>query len=80
MKLPSKKKLAVATIVYWFLLAYIIAILFFWFIVLETQNRQMTNYKLNELKKDDPQYVTRVEKIAAEKRSVSSALPSSSLC
>jgi two-component system sensor histidine kinase CiaH len=68
MKLPSKKKLAVATIVYWFLLAYIIAILFFWFFVLETQNRQMTNYKLNELKKDDPQYVIRVEKIAAEKR------------
>jgi two-component system sensor histidine kinase CiaH len=68
MKLPSKKKLAVATVVYWFLLGYIIAILFFWFFVLETQNTQMTNYKLNELKKDDPEYVTRIEKIAAEKR------------
>ena len=56
MKLPSKKKLAIATVVYWFLLAYIIAILFFWFFVLEKQNTQMSNYKLNELIKDDPAY------------------------
>jgi two-component system sensor histidine kinase CiaH len=68
MKLPSKKKLAVATVVYWVLLGYIIAILFFWFIVLETQNTQMSNYKLNELKKDDPAYISKTEKIAAEKR------------
>jgi two-component system, OmpR family, sensor histidine kinase CiaH len=68
MKLPSRKKLAVATVVYWFLLVYIIAILFFWFFVLETQNTQMSNYKLNELKKDDPAYLTKVQKIADEKR------------
>jgi two-component system, OmpR family, sensor histidine kinase CiaH len=68
MKLPSKQKLAIATTVYWFLLAYIIAILFFWFFVLERQNTQMSNYKLNELKKDDPAYIEKVEKIAAEKR------------
>ena len=68
MKLPSKKKLAIATFVYWFLLAYIIAILFFWFFVLEKQNTQMSNYKLNELIKDDPAYLEKVEKVADEKR------------
>jgi two-component system, OmpR family, sensor histidine kinase CiaH len=64
----SKKKLAVATVVYWFLLGYIIAILFFWFFVLERQNTQMSNYRLNELKKDDPAYEYKVSAIAAEKR------------
>jgi K+-sensing histidine kinase KdpD len=68
MKSPSKKKLVVATTVYWFLLAYIIAILFFWFFVLERQNAQMTNYKLNELKADDPEYPGKVQKIYDEKR------------
>lgn len=68
MKLPSKQKLAIATAVYWFLLAYIIAILFFWFFVLERQNTQMTNYKLNELKKDDPTYIDKVAQIGDEKR------------
>ncbi|RYY21799.1 MAG: two-component sensor histidine kinase [Chitinophagaceae bacterium] len=64
----SKKKLAVATVVYWFLLGYIIAILFFWFFVLERQNTQMSNYRLNELKMDDPAYEKKAGAIAAEKR------------
>src|SRR5688500_12230079 len=68
MKSSSKKKLAVATFVYWFLLGYIIAILFFWFIVLEKQNKQMTGFKLNELRKDDPAYLTKVKTIEDEKR------------
>ncbi len=64
----SKKKLAVATVVYWFLLGYIIAILLFWFIVLERQNRQMANFRLNELKKDHPAFEQKAAEIEADKR------------
>ena len=64
----SKKKLAIATSVYWFLLLYIIAALVFWFIALEKQNRLMANYRLNELKKDDFEYASKMEKILADKK------------
>jgi two-component system, OmpR family, sensor histidine kinase CiaH len=60
------KKLAVATIVYWFLLMYIIAALVWWFIALQQQNRQMTNYKIEELKHDDVEYMKKSERIAIE--------------
>ncbi len=54
------KKLATVTIVYWFLLLYMVAALCWWFIALEKQNREMTNLKLNELSKDDPGYYAKV--------------------
>jgi len=59
----KKKRLAIATTVYWVLLAYIIAGLAYWFIALQTQNRQMTSYRLQELKMDDPQYESRLSAI-----------------
>lgn len=62
----KKRRLAIATAVYWFLLAYIVAGLAWWFIALETQNRQMTSYKLQELKLDDPSFEARREGILAE--------------
>ena len=68
MKSSSRKKLAFVTTVYWFLLLYIIAALIFWFTALEKQNRVMSSYKINELKKDDPSYIVRFEKIMEEKR------------
>lgn len=61
-----KQKLAVATTLYWFLLLYIVAALFFWFIRLEQQNHQMANYKLMELIADDPDYLKKVEAINLE--------------
>jgi two-component system sensor histidine kinase CiaH len=57
------KKLVTVTYVYWFLLLYMIAALFLWFIALEKQNREMANLKLNELRKDDPAYYAKVIKI-----------------
>lgn len=45
----DKRKLAVATLVYWILLVYIIAALVWWFISLEKQNRQMHELKLFDL-------------------------------
>ena len=51
-----KKRLILITVAYWLLLAYIIVALVWWFIALETQNRQMNNYKLSELVPSDPQF------------------------
>ena len=50
------KKLRFIFIVYWFLLAYIIAALVWWFIALNQQNHQMAEYKTEQLKKDDVNY------------------------
>lgn len=66
MNLFGKKRLAIATTVYWVLLAYIIVGLGWWFIALQTQNRQMASYKLQELKLDDPAYESRLNAINAE--------------
>jgi two-component system, OmpR family, sensor histidine kinase CiaH len=64
-----KKKLQFIFIIYWVLLAYIIAALVWWFIALNRQNNQMTSYKLSELKLDDPNYIVAQAKLLdAQKR------------
>jgi two-component system, OmpR family, sensor histidine kinase CiaH len=68
MELFTKKRLALASIVYWFLLAYIIVALAFWLMKLENQNRQMADYKISELKKDDPAFAEKFATISDEKR------------
>jgi two-component system, OmpR family, sensor histidine kinase CiaH len=57
------KRLAIATTVYWVLLAYIVAGLAWWFIALQTQSRQMAEYKLEALKLDNPDYESRLNEI-----------------
>ena len=64
----KRQRLAVATTVYWVLLAYIIIGLAWWFIELQTKNREMTNYRLQELKMDDPQYESRLNTIQADQQ------------
>lgn len=66
MSILKKKSLAAANMVYWFLLVYIVVALAFWYISLEQQSRQMTTYKLLELKADDPDYLRKVETITKE--------------
>src|SRR5579872_5218831 len=69
LRMPFKKKrLALAIAVYWFLLAYIVSDMAWWFIDLEMQNRQLTVYQLRELKPDDPQYATRTAAILGEEK------------
>jgi two-component system sensor histidine kinase CiaH len=68
MNANTKRRLMVASTVYWFLLLYIIAALLLWFITLEKQNQSMANYRLNELKRDDPAYLTRFETISSDKQ------------
>ncbi|MGE5109145.1 MAG: sensor histidine kinase [Sphingobacteriales bacterium] len=66
----SKKiyKLSVITVVYWFLLFYILAALLWWYIALENQNKAMTDYKTQELIKDDPQYEKKINLITNEQK------------
>ena len=66
MNLFGKRRLAIATTVYWVLLAYIIAGLGFWFIELQKKSDQMASYKLQELKMDDPSYESKYNEIQAE--------------
>jgi two-component system, OmpR family, sensor histidine kinase CiaH len=66
MSIFRKKRLVIATIAYWLLLLYTLAALIFWFIELESQNQRMTNYKLQELKQDDPGFLSKVNTISLE--------------
>jgi K+-sensing histidine kinase KdpD len=66
--LYKRKKLTVITIVYCFLLTYIVTALIFWFLSLVRQSTQMSEYKLLQLKKDAPDYSTRVNAIEDEER------------
>jgi two-component system sensor histidine kinase CiaH len=45
----NKRRIKVATTIYWLLLFYVVAALVWWFISLEKQNRQMTNFKISQL-------------------------------
>lgn len=61
-----RQKLTLLTSIYWFMLSYIMAALFFWYFRLQQQNEQMANFKLMELVADDPGYLQKVEKINVE--------------
>jgi signal transduction histidine kinase len=69
----KKKRLAVATAVYWFLLAYIIAGLCWWFIALETKNHQATTGRLHALSPADPDFAARRAAILTEEQTQTTA-------
>ena len=54
--MPKSKKIRFIFLIYWFLLAYIIAALVWWFIALSRQNEQMSVFKIQEIKKDEINY------------------------
>lgn len=64
-KKPNKIKLIF--IIYWILLAYIIAALIWWYIALYRQNAQMTEYKIHRLQKEQLLYPEQYNAILAEK-------------
>lgn len=63
----KKKRLAVAISVYWFLLAYIVAGMVWWFIALEQQNRRISVYREHGLRTDQLHYADQVAAIHKEK-------------
>ena len=66
--MAKSKKIRTVFLIYWFLLAYIIAALVWWFIALNRQNDQMTTFKIQELKKDDSAYEIKYAEIGDEKK------------
>ncbi len=67
--MPNKtKKLRSIFILYWFLLAYIIAALIWWFIALTNQNDQMAQYELQQLDPSGKNYTAEQKKIQDAQR------------
>jgi two-component system, OmpR family, sensor histidine kinase CiaH len=62
--MPFKsKKLRSIFILFWFLLAYILAALVWWFIALNRQNKLMTKYEMEQVHTTDANYQARVYEI-----------------
>ena len=57
------KKIRYIFFIYWFLLAYIIAALVWWFIELNRQNEQMTIFELQQLQPGQQQYNDQVRNV-----------------
>ena len=57
------KKIRYIFFIYWFLLAYIVAALVWWFIELNRQNEQMTIFELQQLQPGQPQYLQQIKDI-----------------
>lgn len=62
----KKKRISFIYVLYWLMLVYIIAALIFWFIALDAQNIQITNFKKDRLSQNDPQYNEQLAKIKTE--------------
>ncbi len=68
-----------ATVIYWFLLVYVLAALIWWFIALNLLNRKMAEYKLSLLTHDDLSYIQKVDKIYNERDRMTTAYISEGL-
>ncbi len=68
MSFLKKHRLSVITAVYWVLLLYIVSALLWWFIALNNQNNILTELRMQELKKDNPNYVTELATINEAKK------------
>ena len=61
------KRLQTIYILYWFLLSYILAALVFWFIILNRQNIQLSQYRLDMIDVDDASHAEKQNKIEISK-------------
>ncbi len=68
MNAPQKKRFVLITVVYWFLLLYIIAALAFWSFSLHNQNDTIAELRINAIDKNDPQYTEKVWKVNDDRR------------
>lgn len=66
--LVKTKKIALIFVIYWILLAYIIAALVFWFIALTSQNEQMSVYKTDKLHSERISDPAQYQKIRNDKK------------
>ncbi|MEO6133614.1 MAG: ATP-binding protein [Ginsengibacter sp.] len=63
----SKRPLRLIYIFYWFMLAYVVAALVFWFFALSQQNDELSSFKLQFLDVNDVSYSQKVQVIELEK-------------
>jgi two-component system sensor histidine kinase CiaH len=63
----KSNKIKVIFVIYWFLLAYVVAALIWWFIALSRQNTQMTDYKIERIQTNAADYNNQYHKIIDEK-------------
>jgi two-component system sensor histidine kinase CiaH len=68
-----------ATAIYWLLLIYVVAALVWWFIALNLQNRQMTEYKFSQLSRNDTAYTAKANKIFSDRKRLTTAYISEGL-
>src|SRR6476469_7774892 len=66
--MPFRRKNHLIFVIYWVLLAYIIAALIWWFIALSTQNEQMATLRLQEISKDKPLSARQITAVQDAKR------------
>jgi two-component system sensor histidine kinase CiaH len=69
----KKKRLAIVIAVYWFLLAYIVSGLGWWFIDLERETRKTSAFQLQQLNPRDPDYHNRAAAIYSEEKKKTTA-------
>ena len=68
MNKADRKKLITVTIVYWFMLLYIVAALIWWFVSLQKQNALIANMHIASLHKNDVYYIKLVSNILETER------------
>ena len=67
--MPTKtKRIGFIFLIYWILLAYIVAALVWWFIALNKQNQQMTQFERQQLNATDPSYYNKLAKIRDDEK------------
>lgn len=68
-----------AIVICWLLLIYVLAALIWWYIALNKQNNQMSAYRIELLDRDDPSYVSNLEKINSDRQRLAKAYKSEGL-
>jgi two-component system, OmpR family, sensor histidine kinase CiaH len=68
MNASKRKRLALITLVYWFLLLYIISALIFWYISLYKQNDAINGLRKAAIEKNDPLYQQKIVKIEGDRK------------
>jgi two-component system, OmpR family, sensor histidine kinase CiaH len=68
-----------AIVICWLLLIYVLAALIWWYVALNLQNNQMSSYRIELLTHDDPEYISRLEKINSDHHRLAIAYKSEGL-
>jgi K+-sensing histidine kinase KdpD len=68
-----------AIVICWLLLIYVLAALIWWYIALNLQNNQMSAFRIELLTHDDPNYISKLEKINRDRHRLATAYKSEGL-